>query len=114
MSDEEFECGWIMIRRTSQYVNRLRQINIFIDDQKVGGVANGESKAFEVTPGQHSVFAKIDWCKAPAIEVAISAGQTETLICGSELTGLKLTLAIFYAFIPSKWIYLRKNNLDTI
>jgi hypothetical protein len=36
----------IKIQRTTEYNNRLRDYNIFIDEQKVGTIANGETKDF--------------------------------------------------------------------
>ena len=105
----EFDCGWIEVKRSSQYANRMRAIEIFVDDKSVGKLANGESKVFEVMPGEHRVYAKIDWCKTPEISVSVDAGETATLKTGSELVGWKIFLAIVYLFMPSKWIYLCKS-----
>ncbi len=106
----EFNCGWIEIKRSSQYVNRIRAIDIFVDGAKAGSVMNGESKVFETPPGQHQVLAKIDWCKTPPLNVNILPGETTSLLCGSELAGWQLILTVLYLFIPSKWIYLKRST----
>jgi len=106
MSDE-FKRGWIMVRRTSQYANRLRSIAFFADGQKVGQLKNGESKAFELSPGEHRVFAKIDWCKTPLLAVRIKPGETIDLALGSEITGWKIFLSAFFLLMPGRLIYLK-------
>jgi len=106
MSDE-FKRGSIMVRRTSQYAYRLRSIAFFADGQKMGQLKNGESRAFELPPGEHRVFAKIDWCKTPLLAVRIKPGETMELALGSEITGWKLFLSAFFFVVPGKAIYLK-------
>lgn len=50
----------IIISRTSQYPNKFRSYKIFIDDQLVGKVKDGEQISLEVEPGNHSIYIKID------------------------------------------------------
>jgi len=65
----------IRIERTNEFLNRMRNFTIYIDGEQAGTVANGETKDFTVTPGQHSVLAKIDWCTSPTL--SINTGDTE-------------------------------------
>ncbi|WP_430614268.1 hypothetical protein [Flavobacterium sp. JP2137] len=59
----------IRIVRSSEGVNRLRNYRVFIDGQKVGTVANGETKEFVATAAKHSIQTKIDWCSSPIIYI---------------------------------------------
>lgn len=70
----------IKITRTSEYSNRMRDYQIFIDGQKVGTIANGETKEFEISTGQHSIVAKIDWCSSP--ELLFDSNDTTTFKVG--------------------------------
>ncbi len=72
----------IRLKRTSEYNNRMRDYKIFIDGQQVGTIANGETKDFPATEGQHTVTAKIDWCSSPNISVDINDNQTKNLKVG--------------------------------
>lgn len=108
----EFNNGWVEVKRRSQYFAALRSVDIFVDDTKVGVVKNGESKAFELSPGTHSVYAKIDWCQSPANTVTVQAGETTTLYCGSEITGWKILIAGIYMFMPNKTVYLQSAPHD--
>jgi hypothetical protein len=109
----EFGCGWIEIIRTSQTFARLRSISIFVDETKAGSLKNGERKVLELPSGEHQVFAKIDYCKTPAHTLNIVAGETTSLLCGSEIAGWKLPIAWVYLFMPSRVIYLRNSAEDS-
>ncbi|MGK2862103.1 MAG: hypothetical protein ACSLE0_09235 [Chitinophagaceae bacterium] len=65
----------IILTRTSEYVNRLRDYGVYIDGKKVGTMANGETKEFNVSSGQHTLFTKIDWCSSPTM--TFSQGDNE-------------------------------------
>ncbi len=106
----EFDCGWIEIKRTSQHFARLRAIDIYINGTKTGNVIDDETKLFELPPGPHQVFAKIDWCKTQVLTLNIIAGETITLLCGSEIAGWKVLLSAIYLFMPDKMIYLKQSS----
>jgi len=97
----------IRLKRTSEYNNRMRDYKIFIDGQQVGTIANGESKDFPTTVGQHIVTAKLDWCSSPNISVNINDNQTKNLKVegfknGQFLMPIGLGLIVLH-FILSKF-----------
>ncbi|MDZ4836823.1 MAG: hypothetical protein SGJ27_23830 [Candidatus Melainabacteria bacterium] len=108
----EFENGWIEIKRTSQHFAKIRTIKIFLDGVEVHGIKDGESKILEVAPGAHTLHAKIDWCKTPEVSIQTVAGETNTLMCGSNITGWKLIFASVLVFIPSQVVYLKTGALE--
>ena len=75
----------ILIKRSSEYNNMLREIGLYIDGEKVGTINNGETQEYEVTNGKHEVFAKIDWCGSQKINLDSSDGKLITL----SLSGFK-------------------------
>jgi hypothetical protein len=74
------------IRRTNEYVNRLRDYGIYIDGQKLGTIANGETKSFEVTQGLHTVYCKIDWCRSPEIHFEATENGAKVYTVGGFRT----------------------------
>ena len=54
----------IIIKRPYRIFDRNRHFQIFLDGKIIGAVANGQRMEFETTQGQHSVFAKVGWCKS--------------------------------------------------
>jgi len=75
----------IQIKRTSEYINRFRDYQLYLDGVKVGAVANGQTQTLEVTPGRHTLEAKIDWCSSPEIAFDIAGDETRTF----EVSGFK-------------------------
>lgn len=69
----------IKLQRPSEYNNRMRDYKIFIDGLQVGTIANGETKEFATTVGQHSVTAKIDWCSSPDISIKTDDNEIRNL-----------------------------------
>ena len=76
-----------IINRTSEYLNRGRRYSICIDGKEMGKMVNGETKEFNVSPGQHSVFAKIDWCSSETLSIDINEQETKTLKVGGFKNG---------------------------
>jgi hypothetical protein len=67
--------GQVVITRSSEWNNRRREIGIYVDGEKLGTVANGDTKTFELPSGPHTIKAKIDWCGSREKEFSISDGQ---------------------------------------
>ena len=77
----------IKIKRTSEYLNRLRDYKIFIDELQVGTIANGETKEYTTSEGQHTITAKIDWCSSPDITININENSRKNLQVGGFKNG---------------------------
>ncbi len=77
----------LIIKRTSEYNNRLRDYQIFLDGKKIGTIANGQTKEFEMPPGQHTLIAKIDWCSSPEISLTINETDRKELVVGGFKNG---------------------------
>ncbi|MBW8523938.1 YusG family protein [Chryseobacterium chendengshani] len=82
----------IIINRSSEFSNILRSIEIFLDNEKIGEIKDGESKEFEIAAGNHALKAKIDWCSSNLINLNIK----EEEILRYNLSGRNPFLALFY------------------
>lgn len=58
----------VIIERSNEFNNRLRDFGVYIDDTKVGTIANGETQEYEVNSGEHTIFCKIDWAGSQKIK----------------------------------------------
>jgi hypothetical protein len=74
----------IKIQRCTEYNNRRRDYKIFIDGKKVGTIADGETKDFVTSAGQHSIMVKIDWCSSPEISFDINDNNSKTFKVGGN------------------------------
>lgn len=51
----------IQITRPSEWQNRFRKYKVYIDNEHVGTLANGETKDFFPTEGEHTIQVKMSW-----------------------------------------------------
>lgn len=65
----------IVITRSNEFNNRLRNAIIYIDGQKIGAVGNGDVKDFEVAEGNHSLYAQINWGRSRELEFFIGRDE---------------------------------------
>lgn len=93
----------IEIIRSSEYANRLREIKIFIDNQQVGSIANGKTALFEVSEGNHTIQAKIDWGRSNVIDITLGENEKKSFQMTSfaKHNPLGTFAAIYYTTIAS-------------
>jgi len=91
----------IRVERNSEWNNKARAIGIYIDGEKVGTINDGETQEYEVENGKHEIFAKIDWCRSPKIELNISENETKTI----KLSGFKYSKWILPALLGIMLFY---------
>ena len=101
----------IRLKRTSEYNNQIRDYKIFIDGQKVGTIANGETKDFPTTVGQHIITAKIDWCSSQDISLELRENQIINLKVGGFKYG-HILMAIGLGLIVLHYILSKFANFD--
>ncbi len=75
----------LILKRTSEWVNSMRHISIYLNEKKIDSIANGETKTFEVEPGKHILRAKLDWCTSKPLVFDLPEGNTLEI----ELSGFK-------------------------
>lgn len=80
----------IVIKRTSEYNNRLRDYQLFLDGKKIGTIANGQTKEYQATKGQHTIIAKIDWCSSPEISLTLREDDRKNFIVGGFKNGNRI------------------------
>lgn len=88
---EKKEVNKIIVQRTSEWANKGREIGLYLNEEKIGTIKDGETKEFHVEPGELLLYAGIDWCRSPIIEFDMNSDQTLVV----ELSG----------FNKSKWLF---------
>jgi len=101
----------IRIKRTNEWNNRFRQIGVYLDNQKIGSILNGETKEFDIPSGQHTVRAKIDWCGSKDLTCQINENEIKTVTISSfkfgnylmpGFAGLMVLYLILKKFVDSQ------------
>jgi hypothetical protein len=95
----------LVIKRTSEWNNRMRDIKIYLDNSLIGTIGDGEVKEFQVPAGNHTLRFRIDWCGSGELKFDISGNETRFM----EVSGLKLgkwfpfflaAMCLYFAFSP--------------
>ncbi len=92
-----------------ELLNILRSYKIYIDGKLVGKVQNGKIQNFEIEPGNHKVYAKLDLFKSNEIDVQINENEvTEINLKGSDF----ILAAVTFYFIVILFITITKYFLN--
>ncbi|MBO3116588.1 hypothetical protein J4050_07515 [Winogradskyella sp. DF17] len=91
----------VIIERISEYRNKARKIGIYINGEKAGTISDGEIQVFDVEPGKHQIFAKVDWCGSKKNEIVLSENETKTFVLrgykyGGVMTQFVLGILLLY------------------
>ena len=103
----------ISISRDSGYADFRRDYRVLCDDLEVERISDGMSKEITITPGTHRLMVKIDWCTSNEVGFTIDADQVLSFSCGSNLRGLRVLFAMYYATLGRKrYLWLRQNGIQ--
>ena len=70
----------IKIKRSNDYM--MREFRLFIDGKKIGTIANAQTKEFDIAAGQHSIIARIDWCRSPELTFETNDEASKIFLVG--------------------------------
>ncbi len=91
----------VTIRRIPDNMGILRSYGVVADGKSVGNVAYGETAAFELPEGQHSVWVKMDWCRSNKMTFTLGANGTVCFECGAVASRKGIFVALLYTFFLS-------------
>jgi hypothetical protein len=101
----------LIIERTSEYNNRMRNYKIFMDGQQLDTIGNGGIKEFTISPGRHTLYAKIDWCSSPEISFEITDSATKIFkVGGFKHSNWIMPLALIILFVS--YIVKKTTGID--
>lgn len=75
--------GKLIVKRKSELINSMRNIEICLDKSVIGIIKNGETKEFDIQPGTYFLKAQIDWCRSEIFPLEVEGGEIKTV----ELSG---------------------------
>lgn len=81
----------LIVKRRSEWINRMRNLQLVLDGKPLGQIENGETRTFTIPAGKHTFKSTIDWTGSPEITLEVKEGETSTI----EVK----------AFAGSKWLY---------
>ncbi len=103
----------LIITRTSEWNNMARDYGIYLDSKKIGTIANGETKEFDLDSATHKINGKIDWCKSSTIEFKIPENESKEMQIGGFKYGniiMPIGLGITLFFFLIKFLFKIESN----
>ncbi len=77
----------VIARAASLGRDMFRAYKIYVGNEVVGEVKRGRETRITLSPGEHLVHMKIDWCASPEVRVEVAAGSEVRLACGPNPSG---------------------------
>ncbi len=103
----------LIIKRSFEWNNMIRNIGLYLDEEKVGTIANGQVKEFELEPREYSLRSKIDWAGSETLKFTLSDNETKRV----ELSGFKHGNFLMPLVLIISIVYLvfgEELNFDTL
>lgn len=78
----------------------MRSFKLILDGELLDTIEDGEIKEFEISAGNHTLQAKIDWCTSRPINFEIIEGEEKLVeVKGFVFSNWFLPIALFNAFL---------------
>ncbi len=98
--------GKLIIKRRSDFCNQLANYQLLLDGNKIGSVSYGQSKEFNITPGQHILKANFEYSKiysSPEVLLTFNENeQKELIVSGFKYSNYivpVVAICIFFSFL---------------
>lgn len=89
----------IKIQRGSGFADKIRNYKVFINDEQVGIISEGEIKEYNVSPGTYTISTKIDWAGSKDVIVNLKENDVVNLKVENYTAKHWLISVYFIAFI---------------
>ncbi|MDR5589952.1 hypothetical protein [Christiangramia sp. SM2212] len=104
----------LIIKRNSEWANKMRPFEIYINGIKLTDIKDKEVLAFEIPEGNYQLKARIDWCGSQPLNIKISEGEIKRVeVSGFILSKYFLPVAIICALLYFV-IYFKYNSNNLI
>jgi hypothetical protein len=85
----------LVVRRLpTPWTDRARDYRVLVDGQQRAMIGNDSTVQIGVTPGEHVVRLKVDWCSSPEVAVTIPHGAIVRLECRPNAGALSALLYV--------------------
>lgn len=100
----------LIIKRTNTQLNKISVYDIFIDGKNRGWIEDGQLKEYDISSGNHTVKAKVNWFCSPELNLEVEENSVIKLeldsskfnkrmpFVGLGITFLYFVLSFFWHF----------------
>lgn len=99
----------ITIRRYEQSININETFKVFVDDEYVVSINNGETLDLDIPHGEHKINLEVDGITMNSVEFTVN-DEHMNFVCGSELHPKKGLLAALFIHRLSNFVYIKLDE----
>lgn len=96
--------GRISITRADLFVGVLRKLKLFMDGSHMADLSTLKDYEFDVYPGFHEFYVKMDFSESPPLKICVNAG--DVIFLGVKARDNNALQTAFYTFIKPKELYI--------
>jgi len=93
--------GTLIVIRSSDLPGFLEDIDIFLNEKKIGEISRSKSKQFELEPGDYTLQAKINKRTSSVTQFSIKENETRTF----KIFGFKFGNLLIPAILLSSFVF---------
>ncbi|KAB1065246.1 hypothetical protein [Salibacter halophilus] len=90
----------LRIYRKREWINKLRAIDLYVNDEKVASIDDGETIEIEIPEGEVVFYSKIDWARSNTLKIS---GDTDVEL-SSFMSRNKALRYVFLSFLAISFI----------
>lgn len=90
----------IKIQRGSGFADKIRKYKVFINNEQIGVISEGEIKEYNVNPGTHTISTKIDWAGSKDVIVNLKENDVVNLRV-ENYTAKHLLISVYFIVFVS-------------
>lgn len=79
----------LIVERERAYASSLRDMGVYVDGEKLGTLANGQTGSYRVAPGRRRIHVKISGGTSDPIYLDFSANQSLKVTAGTVMMSMK-------------------------
>ena len=103
----------ITIRRLNEYIGAMKDFRVFLDDDLILNIHNGETITLDIPTGVHKIFIEVDEVISRKVKFEISDCENLNFVCGLNKPregGLLIALLFPVRRAMNSYIELEKDN----
>lgn len=94
----------VKLIRDTGYADAARTYKVLVDGAVVTRIKQGATLQLEVSPGEHHLQLKIDWCSSRRVSFKVADGESLTFHVKSNLRGRVFQTIYFALFARDEYI----------
>lgn len=100
----------LIISRNNSYADKARRYKVIIDENCYAEISNGERKNIDISPGSHTIYVKIDWCRSNKIQFNSLENKTVEFECGNSMNRWRQLFSLFYiTFFKNNYLWIKEK-----